>query len=194
VKKEVATTADHAARLDKLHADVLSLMAKAQPLYRFDCRDFPLTKDDHAMFLKTEGLRSTTMPISSPATEQCLVIPQGRPAPIPVRAGEPFAVPLRLVFRTAQPTGRSYAGAVHVPGRLESITQLVPIPSPSILDGRADIRLGTTLSLTERVFAPATDTNGLARVLIYIVCRDEPGGDNDGWQPISYACVWPLAP
>lgn len=190
VQREVVAGEEYRARFDRVQTYVLATVRKAQPQYAFDYHGFPMTPEDRRLLSEREDRATLLSPSPSAATnEQCLLIPLENP-PL-LRSGEAFQVPVRLLFRNAQPAGRSYALSIQVPGQNSSISAILRFGAVTITNGRADGRVGARMTF-EPGFQPATDSTGQAWMRAHVVARDDAGSDPAGWRPISLDCRWPV--
>jgi len=186
LKKEVADTDAAKSGLDRQIGSLVDLIAKKKPTYDFSRDGFPVGPDDKAIRRKTSAYSSRVTFDTIPLELECYVVPAA--APPRIRFGKPFTVPLRLIFRRAQPKDRDLVAVVMLRKQREMHRHAIHLQKVQIRNGRADVVFREDFGKLEDAFVPVREPRR-GGVAYYVYVGYEVG--NGEWQAISRACAWP---
>lgn len=194
VRNEVAEADEQKARVDRYISALVEQISKAQPAYSFEFNGYPLSKDDHEVLNRSRAFSTKVRFSDITVDEQCLVIPLRAPGSI--RLGQPFALPLRLVFNRAQPRNRVFGIVVLLyrgDGGMHSHT--VKLPPLQIKDGHSEIVFREDFSVLEEDFVLGGDVYGNSYLYAYLSYLEE-GEDSydEKWVAISSAYRFRIKP
>ncbi|NQT94535.1 MAG: hypothetical protein HQ559_17400 [Lentisphaerae bacterium] len=186
LKKEVADTEADKSGLDRQMSSLVELITKKEPTYDFSRDGFPMGREDKAM-LRNAGAYTSRVTFDTTSVElECYVLPAASPKRI--RFGQPFTVPLRLIFRRAQPKDRELVVVVMLRTQRGMHRHAIPLKNVQIRNGRADVVFREGFTQLEDGFVPVREPRQGG--VTYYVYMGYAQGDNE-WQAISRACAWP---
>jgi hypothetical protein len=185
--KEVADTADQKAGVERRIGALQDTAGRTLSGYTFFDKGFPLTEEDQKLFSKTRSFAARVTFTSFPLDERCLVIPTQSPGRI--RMGQPFRLPVRLIFNSAQPTNGVFGMVVMITGKADMGAHAIKLPAFRIQHGRADIVLSEDFSGVEKGFELGRDADGDICLYFYLASLkdDCSGAAKEDWDAISMA-------
>ena len=186
LKKEVADTEADKAALDRQMGVLVDLIAKQEPACDFSHDGFPLGPDDKATRRQMWNYASHITFDTIPMHLECYILPTA--APKRIRFGQPFTVPLRLIFRRAQPKDRELVAVVMLRTQRDMHRHAIPLKNVQIRNGRADVVFREDFGRLEDGFVPVREPKR-GDVAYYVYVGYAQGKDE--WQAISRACAWP---
>lgn len=184
----VASEETHRKAIDGLMAGLISDAGTALPLYNFEFKGFPLTRNDRDMLTLYKSFSSRISWKSVEIEEQCLVIPLKQPGKIALNRH--FVMPFRLVFNGPQPPDRKYRMAVYIPGVRDGgvYSASVPLEGVSVTNGHADITFVYDFNEAAEGFIPAASRDGAVYAYLTLERLLAPGEGAEESCPMSLAC------
>jgi hypothetical protein len=193
LKKEVAGTTDQKSAVDKALSSMIMGVKSAQSDYELGSNGYPLNKKDRDTLAITRAYSSTQLIFGTPVDEQCLIIVNEVPKPVP--AGNQAIIPMTLVFNRLGQDSREYCMVVSGAGGNESAKRRARLPVLSLRDGHVDLPFALDFSSKEQQVTPLRDNDG-PYVLVHLAYRpssDNNRDENVEWKAISLACRIPVA-
>ncbi|MBN2301313.1 MAG: hypothetical protein JXN60_02225 [Lentisphaerae bacterium] len=191
LKQEVAGTDVARREIDKSMAAIIGQISVIEPTYDFTYEGFPISPGDTTLLRMTRQYASVVTFATVPVETECFMFPIQKPKHI--RFGLAFRMPVRLLFRMAQPADREYAMVVMLREQTGMHTHTIMINAFQIKRGRSDITVNEDFSDLDSGFVPVRELEGGVYYFIYLACRVKAEGSDigDQWQAISATCAWP---
>jgi len=193
LKKEVAVTDQQKADVDKKVTALREVAAKMLSGYTLNANGFPVTDDDLGLQNKTRPFAIRTMFSSITFDEQCAMIPAANPGSLRVK--QPYSMPIRLIFNSAQPANRVFGMVVMITGTSSMQTRTIKLPAVTIKNAHAEITFRDSFADFPDDFELGADRKGRSTLYIYLACQDNTQDPvKDPWEPISGAWAFRINP
>lgn len=191
LKKEVASTDLEKTGLDKRLNILVEQIAKKEPSYDFSREGFPMSSADMTTLRKTHEYSSRITFSTVPVELECYVLPVAKPKRIRFHQG--FTLPIRLIFRRAQPKGRNLVAVVMLREKMDMHRHMIKLDNITIKNGYADINFREDFRGLDSSFVPVRELEGGVYYYVYIayLARGSEAGEDAEWQAISATCAWP---
>jgi len=196
LKNEVAATEDTQARVDKAIGQLNAQVSAAIKTHDFSHDGFPLTQEDVRQFNAAGERASRTTFADTKSENACLVVPTRSPGRL--RLGQPFEVPVKLIFNQAQPADRVFGMIVQMHQKGGGLNQYTIRLEPSaIANAQATATVRDDFAKVDKSFTLGpSDKMGNSYYFCCLAYRasEDNGNGQEDWRALSSFCSWLISP